>query len=425
MSQKGHFSSSPILKVTLLGDEWTSSAGGLSTLNRELGIHLSQHPKVEVSLLVPEGACKVEDKGAAENYGITVVEAKERPGYEPLDWLITPPPHHRMDVVVGHGVKLGRQVQFIRASADFHECKWVQVVHTAPEDLSRYKSYSENISKGERKHQDETKLCELADLVVPIGPRLREAYSSYLRQCKKDQDVFEVTPGLFDREFGDLEQAPNENAEFKVLLCGRGDDEDFELKGYNIAVKAFTDHRLKRKPYHLFFVGAPDGKQEDVRRKLLQSGIAEEQLTVRKFVQSRDRMKHLLNEVDLAIMPSKSEGFGLVALEAMSAGLPILVGKKSGFAKALQSIPFGKSCIVDSDDPTKWAEAIEGVRVEHKVQLKEIKSVRESYNKTYSWKEQCEALVEKMWRMVYGMILILFMIIFSIPTVTLLEQNRK
>jgi len=107
MSQKGHFSSSPILKVTLLGDEWTSSAGGLSTLNRELGIHLSQHPKVEVSLLVPEGACKVKDKGAAENYGITVVEAKERPGYEPLDWLITPPPHHRMDVVVGHGVKLG------------------------------------------------------------------------------------------------------------------------------------------------------------------------------------------------------------------------------------------------------------------------------------------------------------------------------
>jgi len=401
--QKDHFPPSSTLKVTLLAGEWTSSAGGLSTLNRELAIHLSQHPKVDVSFLVPEGACKDEDKREAQSYGITVVDAKKRLGFDRLDWLSVPPQDLRMDVVVGHGGKLGRQVQFVRDAPQYHNIKWVQVAHTAPEDLSRYKSYSDPISKGESKHQIEVDLCKLADLVVPIGPRLEEAYSSYLRRCKTDQDVFVVTPGLFDREFGDLEQSPNENAEFKVLLCGRGDDEDFELKGYNIAVEAFTDHRLKAKPYHLFFVGAPDGKQEEVRRKLLLSGIAEEQLTVRKFVQSRDRMKDLLNEVDLAIMPSKSEGFGLVSLEALSAGLPILVGKKSGFAKALESIPFGKSCIVDSDDPTKWAEAIEDVCVRHRVRLEEIKSVRESYNKTYSWKEQCEALVEKMWSMVQGM----------------------
>ena len=129
-----------------------------------------------------------------------------------------------------------------------------------------------------------------------------------------------------------MEQPPNEKAEFKVLLCGRGDDGDFELKGYNIAVKAFIDHRLKKKPYQLIFVGAADGKQEVLRKRLLESGIAEEQLTVRKFVQSRESIKDLMCEVDLAIMPSKSEGFGLVALEALSAGLPILVSSKSGFA---------------------------------------------------------------------------------------------
>ena len=78
---------------------------------------------------------------------------------------------------------------------------------------------------------------------MPVGPRLEEFYSSYLQRCKRD--VFSVIPGLFDREFGDLEQSPNENAEFRVLLCGRGDDEDFELKGYNIAVNAFTNHRLQ------------------------------------------------------------------------------------------------------------------------------------------------------------------------------------
>ena len=399
------FSSRETLKVTLLASEWTSSAGGLSTLNRELAIHLSQHPKVEVSFLVPEGACKALDKMEAQSYGITVVEAKERPGYEPLDWLSFPPRDLRVDVVVGHGVILGRQGQVIRDSARIHNknCKWIQMVHTAPEELSRYKSYSDPISKGESKHEVEVRLCKLADLVVPVGPELKEAYSAYLRRCKKDQDVFAITPGLFDREFGELQQYPNESGKFKVLLCGRGDDEDFELKGYNIAAKAFTDHRLKRKPYHLLFVGAHKGKQDEIREKFLHCGIAEEQLTVRQFVKSRERLKDLMCEVDLAIMPSRSEGFGLISLEALSAGLPILVGSKSGFAKAIENIPHGKSCIVDLDDPTEWAKAIEAARAIHTKRLEEIKALRESYEEKYSWKQQCEALVEKMWRMVFGM----------------------
>ena len=390
------------LNVSLLGDEWGSSSGGLSTINRELAIHLSQQPGVNVSLLCPEKACSNEEKREADCYGITIVEAKERAAYDRLDWLSIPPQGHFMDIVVGHGVKLGRQVQFIRHSAQFSNCKWVQVVHTVPEDLSRYKRYSDSISKGEKKHESEVELCKLADLVVPVGPRLKEAYSSYLQECKTDQDILSITPGLFQREFGDLRQTPNEHAEFKVLLFGRGDDEDFELKGYNIAAQAFTDQRLKNKPYRLIFVGAPEGKQEEVREKLLQRGIAEAQLTVRKFIQSRDRLKDLLCEVDLAIMPSKSEGFGLVALESLSAGLPILVGSKSGFAKALENVLHGYSCIVNSDDPAKWAEAIEAVRIRHRMRLEEIKALRASYGERYSWKEQCKVLVERMWKMVYG-----------------------
>ena len=359
---------------------------------------------MKISLLVPKRACNTEEIREANGYGITIVEAKERVAYDRLDWLSNPPQDHFMDIVVGHGVKLGRQVQFIRDSAQFPNCKWVQVVHTAPEDLSRYKGYSDPISKGETKHESEVALCKLADLVVPVGPRLEEAYSSYLQRCKADQDVLSITPGLFEREFGDLvaKQDPNEDNEFKVLLFGRGDNEDFELKGYNIAIKAFTDQRLQNKSYHLFFVGAPKGKQEEVRKKLLQGGIAEAQLTVRKFIQSRDKLKDLLCEADLSIMPSKSEGFGLVALEALSAGLPILVGSRSGFAKALENVPIGFSCIVNSDDPAEWAKAIEVVRIRHRMRLQEIKSVRVSYGEMYSWKEQCEALVNRMWKMSHG-----------------------
>ena len=56
-------------------------------------------------------------------------------------------------------------------------------------------------------------------------------------------------------------------------------------------------------------------------------------------------------EVDLCIMPSRTEGFGLAALEALSAGLPIFVSENSGLGDALRKVPHGSSCVVNSEDP--------------------------------------------------------------------------
>ena len=88
------------------------------------------------------------------------------------------------------GVKLGCQVQFIKRQAQFQNCKWVHVVNTAPEELSKHKGYRRPISRGEGKHWDEVDLCKCADLVIPVGPRLRKAYHSYLKESKKDEDFF-------------------------------------------------------------------------------------------------------------------------------------------------------------------------------------------------------------------------------------------
>ena len=405
-----------ILKITLLASEWKSAAGGLSTLNRELAIHLSQIPNVRVSLFVPEGACTDEDKTEAGRFGISILDAKECVGLEPLLWLSNPPQDHKIDVIVGHGVKVGRPVQLIKGHSQFQNCKWVHVVHTAPEDLSKHKDYSNPISRGEKKRQNEVDLCKRADLVVPVGPKLGEAYRVYLQSCKNDDDFLELTPGLFEREFGALNQrAKNEKDNFIVLLCGRGDEEDFELKGYNIAVQAFADQRLKGKHYSLLFVGSPKGKQDEVSKRLLNCGIAamdKKQLTVREFVKSREEMKELFCQVDMVIMPSKSEGFGLVALEALSAGLPILVGRNSGFARAIEYIPLGSYSIVDSEDAAKWAQAIQGVRDRYKVVLQENKILKEHYSKKYCWKTQCEELIDRLWKLVYGKVLPYFPLCF-------------
>ena len=386
------------LNVTLLASEWGSSMGGLSTINRKLAIQLAKHDLVKVIFLVPQSKCREGEKRDAESYNIAIREVPPLPGYDnPLDWLSVPPGDLIIDIVLGHGAKLGRQAQVIRK---YHNCKWMQVVHTAPEELGMFKNYHNAVAKGEEKNRAEVDLCRQADLVVAVGPKLKEAYSSYLRVCKKHQYIFQLTLGTF-HEFSLLEQATREGGRFKVLTFGRGDSEDFSLKGYDIAAKAVVE--LQDSSYCLVFVGAPIGKQDEVAQNLLQTGIAKDQLIVRAFAQHEGRLMKMLCEVDLAIMPSRTEGFGLTALEALSAGLPILVSGNSGFAHALCDLPSGKSFVVNSNNAMEWAKAIAAVRRKGRAQrLQETQTLRASYEERYNWEEQCGALVEKMWNMVQG-----------------------
>ena len=372
--------------------------GGLSTINRQLAILLAKHSEVEVTLLVPQLACSEEERRMARIHNVSLREAQKRPGYaDSLDWLSAPPRDLDIDIVLGHGAKLGKQAQFIR---EWHQCKWIQVVHTAPEELGMHKNYPMAISKGEDKSTTEVELCKLADAVVAVGPKLTKAYSSYLRSREKHQDIIQLTPSTF-REFSDVKQAAVDMDNFKVLTFGRGDPEDFSLKGYDISARAIVE--LKDRSYHLTFVGAPDGKQDEVAKNLLKSGIDKNQLTVRKFVQSTERLKELFCEVDICIMPSRTEGFGLTALEALSAGLPILVSGNSGFGEALCTVPSGRSFVVESEDPEEWAKAIAGVRQrERSDRLQDIQQLRSAYEEKFSWEKQCDSLMEKMWDIVHG-----------------------
>ena len=88
-----------------------------------------------------------------------------------------------------------------------------------------------------------------------------------------------------------MEQASEERGKFRVLVFDRGDSEDFELKGYDIAAQAVAS--LNDESYLLIFVGAPKGKEEEVRNNLLKCGISRSQLIVRGFIDSRGELEKL------------------------------------------------------------------------------------------------------------------------------------
>ena len=239
----------------------------------------------------------------------------------------------------------------------------------------------------------------MADFVVAVGPKLAEAYRQYLRSHDKDQSVFDLTPGIFD-EFSDVKQAVQDGDKCRVLAFGRGDAEDFKLKGFDIAAKAVG----QLQDAILIFVGAGNKQQDGVADNLQQCDIPPDRLRVRTFIESRESLKKLFRQVDVAIMPSRTEGFGLVALEALSAGLPILVGGNSGFGKALAKVRFGSGCVIQSDDPTVWAQEIKKVWArDREIRLEESDELRKNYGNKYSWAKQCNDLVELVLTMAAGM----------------------
>ena len=384
------------LKVTLLSSEWKSSTNGdLSTINRELAIQLAKHHNVDVSVLLPN--CSEVDRSSAESHKVKLIKADRVPGYDPVLCLSFPPRDHTMDCVIGHGVHLGRLIPLIKKNPNYSHCKWIQVVHSAPEEDGMYK----NISEGEKMQKTEIQLCKMADQVITIGPKLAEAYKRYLRPVKQEEKVFDLTPSIFS-EFLAVKQAPEERRTFCILVIGSGDNcGDFNVKGYDIAAKAISE--LKDESYKLKFVCAAGGKADIVAEKLLRDGISHNQLIVRSFDDDREVLANLFCEMDLAIMPFRTEGFGITALEALSAGLPVLVSGNSGLGEALKKVTLGSQSVVDSEDPKDWAKEIKRVhQKERVVRLSESNLLREKYLEKYSWEEPCKSLVIKMKNLVFG-----------------------
>ena len=103
----------------------------------------------------------------------------------------------------------------------------MQVLHTEPEELAMHKKYPGAVAIGEENNRAEVELCQIADLVVAVGPKLTEAFSSKLGSSHRE--IFQLIPGPFTEVF-DVKRTTQESANFKVLAFGRGDFEDTRRK---------------------------------------------------------------------------------------------------------------------------------------------------------------------------------------------------
>ena len=383
-----------VLNITVA----TTAKGWNIVANEQLTIELAKNPRLKVYGLVPTST--QEQRLEAKKSNIELVDSKKMIGnYTEEDLIAYPPDSLDVDVLIIHSYPsdLGKQAQVIKEKKN---CKWFHVVHTISEDLELYVKKASNLGKADSEkkpeHEVQLALCEAADIVIAIGPKVADAYKTALRQCEKQKNVITMTPGIIHDLLG-VQDMSDGGEKFRVLISATYPSKYFEVKGCHIAAKAIKS--LQDPSYHLTFVVLPDDDTKYLRHKL-KGLISLNQLNIRPVSRSNEEWRKQLFQVDLVILPS-AEGFGTSCVRAISAGVPVLSSGNSGFGMALKKLPSGRMHILDSEDPQQWADKIRELRDKGRTQLtREAKQLREEYMRKYCWKEQCDKLVDKVMEIV-------------------------
>lgn len=172
-----------------------------------------------------------------------------------------------------------------------------------------------------------------------------------------------------------------------LLMVGTG----FKTKGVDRAIEAIANlPELPDAQYKLFIIGADkSGPWLKLAQKL---GVSEKV----RFLGGRKDVPDFLLAGDLLLHPARKENTGTVILEAMVAGLPVLVSQVCGYAHHVLSSGAGK-LIDQPDDPQQLASQIKAMT--SSTNLQRLSEQALHYAETvdlYSMPGHAADLIEKM-----------------------------
>ncbi|MDR3680569.1 MAG: glycosyltransferase family 4 protein [Flavipsychrobacter sp.] len=113
-----------------------------------------------------------------------------------------------------------------------------------------------------------------------------------------------------------------------------------KYKGYDVVLECLPD-MLPKFPNLKYIIGGKYDKVEKARiDKLISDLKLEGVVMLTGFIKDEDLVAHY-QMADMFIMPSRKEGFGIVFIEAMVCGLPVIAGNVDGSVDALKNGELG------------------------------------------------------------------------------------
>ncbi|CAH1239393.1 MFHAS1 [Branchiostoma lanceolatum] len=331
--------------VLLIIDEFGTSKGGISTINGQLMDILTHDDEGHLTSARAKVVCTVlhatdEEKREAQSQGIELVVPSTLEGDQrtpTLDWLTYdhktryPDIPSDISVIVGHADVTSTAARNIKKKRLPASAKFILYNHVMPEDTEHHKSDDRVMSIGDKMDAIRAD-TEEADAVFSVGPTMHDYYKTQIGLSKPHHLFLPRPSDIFSR----MNVTYVETKTKTVLSVGRVRGVE-KLKGYDLLVKAMGKvlDRFPKARLRIRGVSAEDFPES---KEIIQANIAKGtfHFTPLKYG-TQYQLSRDFREAHLVLMPSRAEPFGLVGLEAIAAGVPVLVSSNSGLAEFLES----------------------------------------------------------------------------------------
>lgn len=199
-----------------------------------------------------------------------------------------------------------------------------------------------------------------ADLILSVSAYTRDRL---LSEQQFDQEKIVILPNTVDSARFSIEPKPAylmqrygiASHQFVILTVARLDSRE-KYKGYDTILRALPAVRQAIPGVRYLIVGKGDDRPR-IERIIAELGL-KSCVTLAGYIPDEELCNHY-NLCDVFAMPSKGEGFGIVFLEAMACGKPVLAGNKDGSVDALRWGELG--VLVDPDNVDEIASALTGI----------------------------------------------------------------
>lgn len=358
----------------------------------------------EVVCLVPDFLDEERDDAARQ--GVTLVAAPPAVGLSEEARLCLPVEIEDPDVVIGHGHVTG-PVAAARAAL-VPGASRIHVLHTSPEELEWLKARGKDpAARSAEKQELEASLATSATVALAIGPRLARQWQTFL-----GGSALHVTVTRLDVGLPSSPVIPGPPPALHCLVLGRA--EDYEIKGLDVAAAALG--RLRRDDSYfegarepvLLIRGAAPGSAEELRRTLQAAAGIGLRVNIKEYTHDQVSVREDLLRASVLLLPSRAEGFGLVALEALAMGVPVLVSMRSGIgellidrAEANPSESFLRNLVVDikddiATDARAWAEALGTTLKDRTTSFRQAADLRSLLLEANYWEQSVRTVVAQL-----------------------------
>jgi D-inositol-3-phosphate glycosyltransferase len=274
----------------------------------------------------------------------------------------------------------------------------LQMFHTLGEMKNRV-AQSDGEREGAYRLDGERQVLKRADRIIAATPAER-AQLEWLYQA----DVSKVTvipPGVDTSHFYPIPAdearqyiglAPEARM---ILFVGRIE----RLKGVETLIRAVSCLKLKdlREPVQLAIIGGnPDAAPEEMSAEMVRIQRMCDELTVGKMVaflgkREQSALPYYYSAAEALVMPSHYESFGMVALEAMACGTPVIASQVGGLAFLVQDGVTGYT--VPAEDHDALCERLTALLGDENLRQKMGRAAAE-YARGYDWQKIAQQIVD-------------------------------